>query len=242
MKRIALLLCAAAAALLTGCGLLPIVRGSGYAVTSTFELGTFTRVMAMQNCKVLIVPDAVTTVAVTCDDNLRPYLTVEKNSADSIVIGLRQGYIYLDTTFSAEVHVPALSGVDMSGASQVIVQQGFAAMPALSVTLSGASTADIQQVTVGTLTADLSGASTLGASGSADALSVTLSGASTARLLDLPAASARADLSGASECWLSVGSGPVDLTASGASTLYYRGTPQLRLVDLSGTSRIVKVS
>jgi hypothetical protein len=241
MKRISLLLCAAAAAILAGCGLFPIVRGSGFAVTSSFDLGSFSRVAAGQNCKVLIIADAATSVAVTCDDNLVPYLVVSKTGSDSIQIGLKQGYIYLDTTFSAEVHVPSLSGVDMSGASQAIVRPGFGPLDALSVTLSGASTADLQQVAAATLTADISGASTLSAAGTADGIAVTLSGASTAKLLDFPGNSARADLSGASECWLTVGGGPVYLTASGASTLYYRGSPVLKLVDLSGTSRIVQV-
>jgi hypothetical protein len=241
MKRTAILLCAAAAALLAGCGLLPIVQGSGFAVSTSYDLGAFSRVTATQNCKVRIVPDTATSITVTSDDNLVPYLAVTRNGPDSILIGLKQGYMYVGTTFSADVHMPSLSGLDMAGASQAIVQPGFGSVTSLSVTLSGASTADLQQVTTGTLTADLSGASTLSAAGAATRIVATLSGASTAKLLDVPGSSASVDLSGASECWLTVGSGPMDLTASGASTLYYRGAPQMRTFDLSGSSRAVKV-
>ncbi len=241
MKRTAILLCAVAAAVLAGCSFLPVMKGSGFAVTTSFAVGSFSRVMAMQNCKVRIVPDAATSLAVTCDDNLVPYLSVTRNGPDSIVVGLEQGYMYVGTTFSAEIHLPALSGVEMSGASEAIVEPGFPAVNTLAVTLSGASTADLQQVTAGTFTTDISGASALSATGTAALITATLSGASSARLLDLPATSARTDLSGASECWLTIGSGTMDLTASGASTLYYRGSPQVRLVDLSGTSKVVRV-
>jgi hypothetical protein len=241
MKRTALLLCAAAAAILAGCSFFPVVKGSGFAVTTSFDARRFSRVMAMQNCKVRIVPGAATSLTVTSDDNLVPYLTVTRNGPDSILIGLQQGYIYVGTTFSAEVHVPALSGIDMSGAAEAIVAPGFPPADTLAVALSGASTADLQQVTVGTLTANISGASTISATGTAGRIAATLSGASIGRLLDLPAIAASADLSGASECWLTVGSGVMDLTASGASTLYYRGSPQVRLVELSGTSKVVRV-
>ena len=242
MKRCAFLLCMAAAAVLSGCGLLPIVKGSGFTVTTPYSLAGFTHVMAEQNCKVLVVPDSVTSITVTSDDNLVPYLTVQMNGPDSLMIGLRHGYIYTGTTFSAEVHVPALAALDMSGASQVIVKPGLPAATAFSVTLSGASTADLQQLTAGALSADISGASSLTAAGTAASINATLSGASTAHLLDMPAGSARADLSGASECWIAVSPGPVDLTASGASTLYYRGSPQIRMMDLSGASRLVNVN
>jgi len=241
MKRAAILLCAAAAAILAGCSFLPVVRGSGYTVTTSFAVGSFSHVMAMQNCKVSIVPDAVTSLTITSDDNLVSYLTVTRNGPDSILIGLKQGYIYVGTTFSAEVHVPTLSAVDMSGASQAVVEPGFPAADTLAVTLSGASTADLQQVTIGTLAIDLSGSSTLSGTGRVGQVTAVLSGASTAHLLDLPALSARADLSGASECWLNVGAGTMDLSASGASTLYYRGSPQVRQVNLSGASKLVQV-
>jgi hypothetical protein len=91
------------------------------------------------------------------------------------------------------------------------------------------------------MSATVSGASTLSARGTARTETVNVSGASSADLTACPAASARVSLSGASDCSVSVGSGPLTLSASGASTLYYTGSPALLTLELSGTSRVVRV-
>jgi hypothetical protein len=92
-----------------------------------------------------------------------------------------------------------------------------------------------------TLSADISGASSLTAAGNVGTGSFVLSGASQAHLLACPVSAARVDLSGGSQCWIQIGAGRVDLAASGGSVLYYRGTPSLGNVDLSGGSRIIRV-
>jgi len=240
MKRIAMVLVAAAAAVLSGCSLLPIVRGSGIPASASFDVGSFTRIAATQACVVTIVPDAVPSLEVTVDDNLLPYLDVRNNGSASVLVGLKQGYAYAGTTFRAEVHVPVLAALDLSGASRATVRPGFASALPLSVTLSGASEVSLQAVACGDLTADISGASSLTAAGTAARETIRLSGASQAHLQDLPAAAARLDLSGASECWVNIGSGPLVLAASGASTVHYRGAPALTIVDLSGLSRVVR--
>ncbi len=235
------ILLVAAAAVLAGCGLLPTVTGSGDLVAKTVSLGSFTHVAASQACKVRILPAAVESIQLIVDDNLVDYLDIRKTGVDSVQISLKQGYWYVGTTFQAEVRMPSLASLDMSGGSEATVQPGFPPLGAFEVTLSGASQADIQSLACGALAADISGGSTLTASGTATSESLTLSGGSTAELLSCPALSARVDLSGASVCWIDVGTGPIDLMASGASTLHYRGTPAFRSLDLSGGSSLVAV-
>lgn len=239
MKRVVLVLLAAV--LVAGCGFLPIVQGSGVPATSLYGVGSYSRFSAEQGCSVIVVQDAVPSLRVTIDDNLVDYLEVTQQGTDGVAIGLKPGYLYSGITFSAEVHVPFLTGIDLSGGSQVVVLTGQPPVTAMGVTLSGGSTADLRQVGAGTLSVDLSGGSVLTASGSGPTVQVSASGGSSAHLLDYTAHAAAVDLSGASECWLTLGGGTVDLRASGASTLYYRGTASLRLLDMSGASRLVQV-
>lgn len=242
MKRYLTLLGALPALVLSGCLWLDPVRGSGNLVTSSFDVGSFSAIAAGYACKVLVVPDEVTSLQVTYDDNLLDYLVVQRNGDDSVLISLKPAFWYLGITFTAEVHLPSLSALNLSGASEAHVGPGFSSTQPLSVTVSGASRADIEWASYGSLAADISGASSIAMTGAVDSEYLVISGASEAHLLDCASNRASVNLSGASQCWLDIGSGLMDLAASGASTLYYRGSPSLGIVSLSGSSRLVKVT
>jgi hypothetical protein len=241
MKRYVLFLGTAAAFALAGCQMLCPVWGSGNPVTTRFDLGTFSRIEASQACRIHVLPGSTASLEVVCDDNLLEYLVVERTSTDTVSVGLKPNAWYLGITFTAEVRMPSVTALDLSGASEADVDPGFSSTQPLSLKLSGASRTRLDSLACGALTADLSGASILTLSGTADSEYVVISGASEAHLFECAAGSASANLSGASRCWLDVGSGSLEVTASGASTLYYRGPAALGRVDLSGTSRLVRM-
>lgn len=241
MKRIAVLVVAALTAFLAGCMFFPVVEGSGILTRSAYPMAGFSKIAADQACRVQVVPDTVFSVTVTCDDNLLPYLEVRNNGFDSVQIGLRQGYNYHRVTFSADVHMPVLTGLDLSGASEARVDSGFSSSLPISLKASGASLIDITGLACGAMTADMSGASSLSATGTAVYETVIASGASSINLLGCAAGGAHVSLSGASSCRVDVGTGLITISASGASTLYYRGSPAFAVLDLSGASRVVKV-
>jgi len=239
MKRLFLALCAAVVGLLAGCDFFPLVQGSGYLTTSTCNFTDFSTIAATQACRVHVVPDTAYSVRVTCDDNLLPNLEVRRNGAGSVLIGLAQGNNYHGITFNAEVHMPVLVGLDLSGASEARVDSGFTSTQPLDVTLSGASLADIKGLSCTAVNADLSGASFLSIGGTTTSETVTVSGVSTANLLSCAAARATVIVSGASEAWIHASQ--ISLSASGASTLYYAGNPLIQTNNLSGASQLVKV-
>ncbi len=133
--------------------------------------------------------------------------------------------------------MPALTGLDLSGASQARVEAGISSFNPLTVALSGGSTATLVSFACGPVTADISGASTLAFAGAATSENLIVSGASTADLGNCLGTSAQVNVSGGSEVWVNV-SGMIDLSASGGSTLHYRGAA-LSVHDLSGGSRIL---
>ncbi|HSV91447.1 MAG TPA: DUF2807 domain-containing protein [Desulfobacterales bacterium] len=241
MKRSLLIPVAAAALALAGCQLFNPVRGSGSLVTIPFDVGTFTRIEASRACSLHVVTDVVASLEVTCDDNIIEYLVVERTGTDPVSIGLKPSFWYCGVTFTVEARMPSLAGLELSGASGADVEPGFSSTLPLQVTLSGASTADFASIACGALRADISGASVLTLSGTADSERLNISGASEAHLLDCDAPWADVRVSGASQGWLDVGSGALDLEASGASTLYYRNSPSWGTFELSGGSRIVRL-
>jgi hypothetical protein len=243
MKRNILVLLAAvvAAALLAGCSFLfPTVVGSGYRTTSSYGFGGYGSIAASQAFKVHVIPDAIFSLQVTCDDNVVPYLVV-RQSGSRMELGLQQGYNYMGVTVSAEVHMPALAALDLSGAAQAQVEPGFSSSFPFTLTVSGASLATIKGLVCGPVSADISGASTLTFVGTAAAESLYVSGASTADLRNCTGTGAEVNASGASAVYVNVGSGHLGYSVSGASTLYYRGAPTLQQRDLSGASRIVPI-
>jgi hypothetical protein len=239
MKRLILILSAAMVALLVGCDFFAVVQGSGHLTTSSYAFSGFSTIVASQTCRVHVVPDAAYSVGVTCDDNLLPYLMVRRNGNGSVMIGLAQGYTYHGITFTAEVHMPVLVGLDLSGASQARVEPEFSSTLALDVIVSGASDVGLRGLTCAALSADITGASTFALDGATGSEAVSVSGASTADLLGCAAASATVEVSGASEAWINAGQ--ITVSASGASTLYYLGTPSIQTNYLTGASRIVRV-
>jgi hypothetical protein len=239
MKRSLLALCAAVVALLVGCDFFPLVQGSGYLTTTSYAFSGFSTITATQACKVHVVPDTMYSVRVTCDDNIVPYLEVRRNGAGSVLIGLAQGNNYHGITFNAEVHMPVLVGLDLSGASEARAESGFSSTQPLEVTLSGASLVDIKGLTCGPVNADISGASSLTVSGTAGSETLFVSGASTANLLACAVTRTTVAVSGASQAW--VNASEITVSASGASTLYYLGNPSIQTNNISGASLLVKV-
>jgi hypothetical protein len=260
MKRNIFFLIGSAVALLlcTGCFFFPMVEGSGFLASTTYGLSGFTRIEASNAFKVRVVQDTVYSVSVISDDNLVQYLDVSLSS-DTLKIGLEFGYNYINTTLTAEVHLPSLSGLSLSGACEARVEAGFAFVPSMNLVLSGASEAEvlslicgsldanvsgssgltIDSLTAGSLSAEVSGASDVTAVGSAGSESLNVSGSSDVHLIDCPTNQASVTVSGASSVWVFVPSGTLSVNASGASLLYYKGNPSFPFCVVTGASGIV---
>jgi hypothetical protein len=226
---------------MAGCSLLLPVSGSGKLSRSVYPATAFTGIQASNSFVVRVVPDTVYSVTITCDDNLRPYLIVEHGRTGTLSLGLLPGYTYFGITLIAEVHMPAVTAIEASGASTINLDSGFSSGNGLTVLLSGASQCGLANLVCGDASFDLSGASLVTCAGSAGVITLRVSGASSANVLNCTGTRASVSLSGASEAWVDVGTSRVDLSASGGSTFYYGGTPTLAAPNISGGSRMVKV-
>ncbi|MFC2029196.1 head GIN domain-containing protein [Chloroflexota bacterium] len=210
------------------------ITASGNVVTQEEAISGFDKVEVSHAFQVDIGQGETFSVVVHIDDNLLQYLEVVKQG-DTLKIGLTTDRISRDSTRQAEVTMPGLTGLDLSGASQATIT-GFNSANALNVGLSAASylRGDIE---AGDAQLDVADASQVSLRGSAGDLTLDASGASTVDLVDFPVVNANVEAHDASEVTVNA-SGTLDVDASGASQVYYAGSPTLGTIDTSGESKV----
>ena len=212
------------------------ITGSGNVVTQEEAITGFDKVDISESFSVEIAQGENLQVVVRVDDNLVEHLDVVKQGS-TLKIGLdpNRSYTILNATMEAEVIMPDLVGLDLSGNSDANIS-GFESAKSLVVDLSGNSglRGDIQ---AGDTSIDVSGNSSATLSGSAGDVSVSASGSSEVDLSDFPASNGTVDASGASTVTVNL-SGRLDADASGSSDIYYLGDPEMGRIDTSGSSSI----
>lgn len=134
-----------------------------------------------------------------------------------------------------EVTLPALDGVDFSGATNAKVK-GFQNGRGMNIEVSGASKVEMD-FSADKVFVDLSGASRLTLTGKADALEGEMSGASTFDGKEFPVKEANLEASGASTASVVVNSA-LQADASGASRIRYSGSAKQVRSSTSGASSI----
>lgn len=244
-----------AAVLFSGC----TVTGPGKVVTEEKEFAGFTYVDVEGTFEVEIVQSESFSITVSADENFFDYVTVTK-IGETLRIYLNPRHTFTDFTLQArilkaEITMPALYGLQLSGASKGTVT-GFESPRNFSLDVSGASSLEIDNLIVGDVDFEISGASqvtgTMNASGgsfrvsgasevklegSAKTITLVTSGASVVNLADFTLDSADIKLSGASEASLNV-RGRLDAVLTAASRLYFHGNPTMGDISVSGASTI----
>ena len=101
--------------LLVGCG--GVVVGSGKLATQEFNFSDFKRVDVSSAFEVEIAQSGSYHVSVTADDNLFEYIEVSKEG-ETLKIGLKTVTNLGPATLKAQITMPQLSGLILSGASK----------------------------------------------------------------------------------------------------------------------------
>jgi len=222
-------------ALLSACNPDDATWGSGNVVNHEVTASGFDRVDAGAAFSVDIRQGESYSVMIRIDDNLVRCLDVY-TSGGTLHIGFKpECWINNATTMEAQITMPRLAGLNLSGASHGTIT-GFKSSESLAVEISGASSLE-GDIEAGNVRLDLSGASHATLTGSGGNLTAGASGASGIDLGSFPVKDASVQLSGASSATV-YPSGRIDVEASGASHLYYLGSPTLGRVETSGASSI----
>lgn len=235
-----------------------VIIGSGNLDTQKMDFSGFTRVNVGHAFEVEVVQSGSYRVSITADDNLFEYIQVSQEG-ETLKIGLKPILGYVSGTLRAEITMPALNRLDLSGATRGTVE-GFSSPGDFDLDLSGASSLDMSDMAAGDIKFDLSGASRVGGditasgdaqfdlsgaskvelAGSASDIVIEASGASGVELADFRVNNANVRLSGASQATVNLLDGRLDADLSGASKLSYIGEPTMGDISTSGGSTVSK--
>ena len=201
-------------------------------------LADFTAVEAGSAFVVEITQSDTFSVTIRVDDNISDLVDVSK-AGDTLKIRLEPSVSLRNATLEAEITMPDLEGLELSGAAKATVS-GFTSSGEVDIALSGASTLD-GDLEADDIEIDASGASRVTLEGLATELNLEVSGASSLDLSNFTVDTADVRLSGASDATVRAQEriDPVDV--SGASRLRYLGDPSLEDVSTSGGSTVEKV-
>ena len=214
MKRTMTVVLVVLVALLAGCTLIPI-SGSGKIVTREETFTGFDKLDVSHGFKVDVRQAEDFSVVIRVDDNVEKHLKVVKKGS-ALQIGLKPNVSLGRITLEAEITMPELTGLELSGGTHCTVT-GFESTKALDFDVSGGSHA--------TLT------------GSAGDVTIDASGGSDVDLSAFSVVDANVEASGGSEVTVNA-SGRLDADASGGSDIYYLGSPTLGTIEESGGGEV----
>lgn len=230
------------------------IKGNGHVVGVSEDVDSFSQLHVHHGFEVDIREGDSTSVTMSLDENLVPYLDVY-TELECLHIGLKKDVVIKGGTLHATVFVKDLNLLKGSGAVIVSVDEkalsrrkftarlsgasmlkGCIDTEEVSIINSGASGSDLK-LTASKLTLNVQGASDFKIAGSADDLDLTVGGASSIRGKNFGASRAKLDLKGASSVKIGVRS-HIDISAAGGSDISILGNPQKGLYDLSGTCSV----
>ena len=221
--------------MLVGCTQIPIT-GSGKVITQEEPIAGFDKVDISYSFDVNISQGDSFSVVIRADDNLVEHLLVVKEGS-TLKIGLKPNSPDIrSATLQAEITMPELTRLDMSGSSHATIT-GFKSAQALIVDASGSShlQGDIEADTV---SFNLDGSSEVILTGSAQNVVIEeASGSSVVDLTDFPVVDASVKAGGKSQVTLNV-SGRLDVDASNSANVYYLGDHTLGTIDTAGSATV----
>jgi len=204
-------------------------------MTKEYEISDFTKISAGFGFNVKVYYGEKFKVVVTTKDDHDKKLIVEKEE-DTLVLNYKQGFFSSNPGLSAEVTLPFIDGLRISGASNIELMDRVLVAERLMLKASGASSM-AGYIESSFTEIHLSGASSVEITGSTNECVVHLSGASHILAKDFTTDSLEAKVSGASHITMEV----VDLIEgklSGASSINYLGEPKIE----SATSGVSSIS
>ena len=236
-------------------------EGSGTLVTERLALSGFTGIEVGGSWEVTVRPGPYD-VQVTVDDNVVDDLRVEIRG-DALHFGLRPQLRLQRVTLRAQVTMPALDAVGVSGSGDATFSDFES--PALRLSVTGSGDVQGSEISVGVLDAGVSGSGDITLEGCASesagvsitgsgdvtlrgasdeqptgALTLQISGSGSADLGGCAFASANVGITGSGSATLTLGSGDLTGSISGSGEVRYRGSPARVDVRTTGSGRVIK--
>jgi hypothetical protein len=223
---------------LSGCQNVVYDRASANTTENVYDFSNFDGLDLSHAISVNVVQSDSYKVVVSCNDKYLDDLRVTQNNS-TLKIKMAGWKNYRNLDLKAEIHLPALKTLQMSGASSVVLNNLKGRN--MSVDISGASSLKGQIDLSNTLEIDASGASRIQLEGVVNNADVDVSGASSVKGLDLVINDQlHLDASGASNAKL-IAHGRIKADLSGASSFRYGGDADKVNIHSTGASSSKKL-
>ena len=178
-------------------------------------------------------------IQVEANSNLQQYITVEKQNNQLVIYVDDNVDIEGSAVLNVYITTKQLDAFYAAGASTIQLQNELNATN-VSINLSGACTFS-GNMFVNELYTDLTGASNVNISGSANSVELNATGSSNMSDYGFETNNFTCDLEGASNAYLTIKQN-LNVAANGASNVYYKGHGVVSNQDLSGGSTIQKMN
>ncbi|MHB8104007.1 MAG: head GIN domain-containing protein [Dehalococcoidales bacterium] len=236
---------------LMGCVRVDLSEKNGPIITEQYYFTDFTGIDVGDIFELQVIPSDNYSVAITTNTDIFQHIHVSKNGS-TLKVDMDTWLFTWYTAPKVTITMPVIEKLVLSGASKASVL-GFKSTHDFDLSLSGASQLDAN-MEMGRLVADISGAGRVTGYFNASSTNIELSGASSIRatgsggnarlhgsgasdfdLENYSVNDADIELSGTSHASILTG-GRLDVGLSGASSLEYTGSPILGNINTSGTS------
>ena len=242
--------------LITGC----TGQNAGPETQQDYDFDDFSKIEVSSAFHIEVIQSDTYSITITAQEKLFDHITVTK-TGDTLGISMKWSFgTWLSSwgfrSPEARITMPALTGLEMSGASKGTAK-GFKSSENLALVISGASSLEVDMevkdadinvsgashltgvLKSGDIEMEVTGASGVELDGSGDNLDINVSGASRANLEEFTVHTADTAISGASHAIISADS-KITVELSGASSLEYTGNPDINVKDISGASTMRK--
>ncbi|MDN3580004.1 head GIN domain-containing protein [Mucilaginibacter flavus] len=234
--QISVIAAIASVGILSSCGHLRCVHGSGNIITENRKANNFTKLDISDAFKVHLTQDSSLTISIKGDDNELKYVST---SVEGNTLHIKSKKNFCDgDSIVINIGIKKIDEIDASGAV-VISSNGKINTGDLSLGLSGATKLNLD-INAGNVDTQNSGVAEMNLKGQAASHKIQTSGMSKLNAFDFVVGDYDIDISGVGNCKINVLK-TLSVHSSGAAEVEYKGSPATVNNDKSGASKITKV-
>ncbi|MEG1794746.1 MAG: head GIN domain-containing protein [Rikenellaceae bacterium] len=234
MKKIKLAIVAFVAITLCSCS--KVIVGSDEITIVDRDVEDYTALSVEGGLDVVVTNTEKGSVSVRTNENVHQYIETEI-SGGTLVVRPKSGVSFRDVTIEISLSGEGISSIKATGGSSVDIKRSTV-IESMDIVLSGGS--DLSGVLdVKRIIAEISGGSDLKLNGErADYIELESEGGSDATIF-IEAVDMSIKASGGSDAYVWV-SNNLDVVASGGCSVFYKGSGEIKDIDISGGSNIEK--
>ena len=212
------------------------IKGNGKIVNKERIVQVFTGIDASGAFNIILTQNDSQKVMIETDENIEPVIITEVK--DGILKISNKENIKNPTKLNIYINVKSLNSIETSGASDIEMTNTFKSTD-FQIKGSGASDLKIN-LECTTLSINSSGAGDFDLQGSATDLKLDFSGASEIKAYSFSCQNAKIEMSGAGSARINA-SQTISGNLSGVGSIFYKGTPSIKELSISGLGKISEV-